>query len=187
MGLLLASGARSVLDLGCGSGALLRRLAAHDRFTRIVGLDTSFQALSRAGRGLAADGHPAGERIALRHESLEDLDAAAGEFDAAVMVEAIEHMAPADLQLVERAVFTGGALPFVVVTTPNREYNARLGLAEGELRHADHRFEWTRAGFQRWAAGIAERRGYEAAFHDIGPSDAWLGTPSQAAVFRRRG
>ena len=49
-----------------------------------------------------------------------------------------------------------------MVSTPNAEYNARYrGLAPGAMRHPDHRFEWTRAEFRDWAAGVAGRRGYQ--------------------------
>ena len=47
----------------------------------------------------------------------------------------------------------------VVLTTPNRDYNANYGLPDGTWRHSDHRFEWTRAEFAAWAEGVAARCG----------------------------
>ncbi|MDP1966438.1 MAG: class I SAM-dependent methyltransferase [Reyranella sp.] len=44
---LRRSGARTVLDLGCGEGPLLRRLAREPDFLHIVGLDQSAVALQR--------------------------------------------------------------------------------------------------------------------------------------------
>jgi methylase of polypeptide subunit release factors len=43
-------GARSVLDLGCGPGELLLRLAREPQFERIVGVDISPDALQEARR-----------------------------------------------------------------------------------------------------------------------------------------
>jgi hypothetical protein len=105
-------------------------------------------------------------------------------FDAAALVEVIEHI---DLPLLDAlaAVVFGDARPqTVVVTTPNKEYNARYeALAEDSLRHPDHRFEWSRAEFEAWAAAVAERHGYAVRFEGIGVTDPELGTPTQMGVF----
>lgn len=184
MDVLRAAGARTVVDLGCGSGALLQRLAAEPRFTRIVGVDASTEALATAER-LLAPLDPA--RLSLRHGSFLAPDAELAGFDAAVMVEAVEHVDPAHLSRLERGVFAALRPRLVVLTTPNRDYNARLGLAEGDLRHADHRFEWSRARFRAWAGGVAARNGFAAEFRDVGRSDPLLGSATQMAVFRRAG
>jgi small RNA 2'-O-methyltransferase len=178
---LLASGARTVLDLGCGSGSLLRRLAAEPRFTRIVGVDTSAAALRVAEMELDTGD----ARVSLRHGSFMEADPRLQGFDAAAMVETIEHVEPAQLSLVERAVFVLLRPRVVVMTTPNREYNVRYGLADGELRHPDHRFEWSRAKFASWASGVAERSGYRVTVRGVGPVDALLGSPTQMGVFVR--
>jgi hypothetical protein len=108
-------------------------------------------------------------------------------FDAAALVELIEHVDPDRLGSVERAVFEFARPGLVVVTTPNREYNAKFeGMQPGQLRHADHRFEWTRAEFQAWAESVATRHSYEVRVSGIGEEDAALGLPSQMAVFGRR-
>jgi small RNA 2'-O-methyltransferase len=177
-----ASGARSVLDLGCGSGALLGRLLAEKQFTRIVGIDTSFEGLVLAERLKdTSPGQP--ERLSLRHGSFTDSDEGLTGFDAAAMVETIEHIPPAHLSRVERAVFSRMRPRLVVMTTPNRDYNERYGIAGDELRHVDHRFEWGRTKFEGWARGLAGRTGYDVTFQSIGPADAWLGGPTQMAVF----
>jgi len=53
------------------------------------------------------------------------------------------------------------------------------------MRHADHRFEWTRAEFQQWANAVAGRRGYAVVVSGIGPDDADVGSPTQMAVFTK--
>jgi hypothetical protein len=72
------------------------------------------------------------------------------------------------------------------VTTPNVEYNVRYeGMADGALRHHDHRFEWTRAQFADWTAAVADRFGYRAALRGVGDEDPQVGAPTQMAVFTK--
>ena len=59
-------------------------------------------------------------------------------------------------------------------------------LPAGKFRHKDHRFEWTRAEFQAWAEGIAEKYGYTVRFMPIGEVDENVGAPSQLGVFGLR-
>jgi 3' terminal RNA ribose 2'-O-methyltransferase Hen1 len=182
---LLRSGARSVLDLGCGGGELLLRLVREAQFRRIVGIDISAEAL-RDARSLlhAAPGAGAG-RVELVEASFTVPDARFAGFDAAALVETIEHVDAHRLSAVERAVFAGYRPATVVITTPNSEYNRIRGTPAGPFRHPDHRFEWQRAKFRDWARGVAGRNGYRAAFGDIGEPDPHLGSPTQMAVLQR--
>lgn len=181
--ILRESGAASVLDLGCGPGALLRRLVAEKQFTRIVGVDVSLEALRQAARLLAASGASDCGRVSLMHGSFASPDPTLAGFDAAVMVETLEHIQLRRLSQVERAVFAELRPGLVLITTPNREYNVLYGLAEKELRHADHHFEWSRMKFQTWSAGVARRNGYRVDFEDLGPAHPALGSPTQMGVF----
>ena len=104
-------------------------------------------------------------------------------FDAAVMLETIEHIAPGHLPRVERAVFAGMHPRLLLVTTPNQEYNVLHGMAAGRKRHPGHHFEWTRAQFQHWAGGVAQRHGYSVSFSDLGPPDPVRGSSTQMAKF----
>ncbi len=184
---LKASGARRVLDLGCGAGALLERLVRGD-YERIVGADVSVRALERAARRLRLDGmHDAQrERVTLLHSPLTYRDKRLVGFDAAALVEVIEHLDPPRLAAAEQNVFGSARPTTVVVTTPNAEYNARWEtLPAGQFRHPDHRFEWTRAEFAAWASDVADRRGYAVRYLPIGPEDVAVGAPTQMAVFSR--
>jgi 3' terminal RNA ribose 2'-O-methyltransferase Hen1 len=105
-------------------------------------------------------------------------------WDAAALVEVIEHVEPERLRWLEHAVFEHARPATVVVTTPNQEYNARFpGLETGHTRHPDHRFEWTRAEFQSWGAGVGESHRYQVRYLPIGPEDSEVGPPTQMAVF----
>lgn len=185
---LKASGAASVIDLGCGEGNLLQLLIKERQFTRLAGMDVSSQALGWAAERLhldtASDGLRA--RLQLFQGSLTYRDARLSDYEAAAVVEVIEHLDLPRLAAFERVLFEFARPRTVVLTTPNREYNARYeGMAANALRHGDHRFEWTRAQFRDWAKGVAERFGYQVQFSDIGETDAELGAPTQMGVFTR--
>ncbi len=188
LAVLQGSGARRVLDLGCGEGRLLQLLLADPPFTEIVGLDVSARALETAAERLRLDRRPEGqrERLQLLQGSLTYRDRRLAGYDAAAVVEVIEHLDPTRLTSFERVVFEHARPGLVVITTPNIEYNALFpGLPAGRLRHRDHRFEWTRAQFQAWAEDIGNQYGYTATCRPVGPEDPDPGAPSQMAVFRR--
>ncbi|MBV8552610.1 MAG: 3' terminal RNA ribose 2'-O-methyltransferase Hen1 [Acidobacteriaceae bacterium] len=180
--------AQTVVDLGCGEGKLLSVLL-HDRsFERIVGVDVSWRALEIASKRLHLDQLPIAQRsrIELLHGSLMYKDKRVSGFDAAVVAEVIEHLDRPRLAAFERVVFEHARPGMVLVTTPNAEYNPLFPfLPSGRFRHKDHRFEWTRSEFQRWAMENAERFGYKVRFLPIGTSDPIAGPPTQMGVFER--
>jgi 3' terminal RNA ribose 2'-O-methyltransferase Hen1 len=184
-----ASGAATVVDLGCGEGKLLRELLADKQFINILGVDVSLRSLEIAHRRLGLDRLPSMQRnrIRLRHGALTYRDEQLAGFDAAAIVEVVEHLDPARLSAFECVVFQHDRPRTVVLTTPNREYNVMWeSLPAGATRHADHRFEWTRAEFQNWASAVAERFGYAVRILPVGPENAELGAPSQMAIFERK-
>ncbi len=188
VGVLREAGARSVLDLGCGEGRLLGELLDLPHFERIAGLDVSYWALERARRrlGLERMAPMKAARLSLLHGSLTYRDRRLEGFDAAALVEVIEHLDPERLGVLERNVFEFARPGTIVVTTPNFEFNTRLQqLPAGHLRHSDHRFEWTRAQFEAWAGATAKRFGYSVRFLPVGPQDPELGSPTQMGVFTR--
>jgi 3' terminal RNA ribose 2'-O-methyltransferase Hen1 len=185
---LRASGAARVADLGCGEGRLLRMLLDDRQFTELLGMDVAVRTLETARDRLRLDGMPPKqrERIRLIHGSLMYRDPRIAGFDAAAVVEVIEHLDPPRLRAFERVLFEFARPTTVVMTTPNRDYNAVWEtLPAGAFRHKDHRFEWTRAEFREWAGGIAERFGYTVRFLPVGPEDPALGSPTQMGVFTR--
>ena len=183
---LRRAGARSIVDLGCGDGDLVVALARDASVERVAGSDVSVRELERAKERLDRALMPASrrERIGLFQSSVLYRDARVAGFDAAALLEVVEHLEPARLPAFARAVFGAAHPKTIVLTTPNREYNACFpALAGGKLRHADHRFEWTRAEFRGWAEATASTYGYTVAYGDVGDADDRLGAPTQMAVF----
>jgi len=187
-GALKDSRATRVLDLGCGEGRLLRRLLAEPQFTEIVGMDVSSRSLdvAEARLKLSRLAPRQRERVRLLHGSLMYRDPRLEGFDAAAVMEVVEHLDPPRLRAFERVVFEAARPGAVVLTTPNAEYNVRWPtLPSGRLRHPDHRFEWTRLEFQAWARDVSSRFGYHVRFLPIGDEDPDVGAPTQMAVFTR--
>lgn len=183
---LRAAGASRVLDLGCGQGQLVGALLKDVRFTEIVGVDVSVRALNEAARRLRLErlGERQSTRVTLLQGSLAYTDARLKGYDAAVLSEVIEHLDLPRLPALEYAVFGAARPATVIVTTPNVEYNVRWEtLPAGHVRHADHRFEWTREEFRAWAHEVAGRHGYGVEFAPVGPEDPEVGPPTQMAVF----
>lgn len=181
-------GASRVVDMGCGEGAMVRELLDDPAFAEVVGVDVSDRALRLAERRLNLDRRSdhVRERVRLLLSALTYRDQRLAGFDAAVLMEVIEHVDPPRLAALEQTVF-GCARPVtVVVTTPNVEYNQLFPwLPGGALRHPDHRFEWTRAQFHEWARQVATRTGYRVGFRPVGAEDPEAGPPTQMAVFQR--
>jgi len=182
-------GARSVLDLGCGEGQLLRALLSDRRFERVLGMDVSPSSLERCERRLKLDERPSHwqDRLTLIQGALGWRDGRLDGFDAAAVVEVIEHMEEDRLPGFAEALFGTNRPRHVLVSTPNVEYNVRFeALSAGAFRHHDHRFEWDRATFRAWAEEVAETYGYEVSFEGIGEEDPEVGPPTQLGVFTCR-
>ena len=180
------TGARTVLDLGCGEGDLILRLAAHSGIARITGIEIDMARLRRAEARLALLPEAGRARVQLACASLTEGHPALTGYDCACLVEVIEPLPPADINRLERAVFMRMRPAHVIVTTPNAEYNPVLGVPASRMRHPGHRFEWRRARFARWAEGVAARTGYDVACRDICGAHPQLGGASQMALFECR-
>jgi len=184
---LIRSDAKTLVDLGCGEGKLLRMLLKEKQFQKILGVDVAYRELEKANDRLRIQemAPKQKERIELRQGALTYRDKRLQGFDAAAIVEVIEHLDPNRLKAFERVVFEFAQPKTVVLTTPNREYNALFEtLDAGQMRHMDHRFEWTRNEFELWAHRVAERNGYTVVIKPIGEEDEKVGAPSQMAVFQ---
>lgn len=184
---IISVGAKTVVDLGCGEGKLLKMLLKEKQFEKLLGVDVSYRVLEKALNRIAYDEMPftQKERISIVQGSLTYRDTRFEGFDAAVVVEVIEHLDVNRLKAFERVVFEFARPKTVVLTTPNRDYNELFETMEaGSMRHADHRFEWTRAEFETWAMNVASMNNYEVEFKPVGDVHERVGAPTQMAIFK---
>jgi len=183
---LKESGAKSVLDLGCGEGKLIRMLLKEKQFNNITGMDVSYQQLTKCKDRLHWDemAPRQKERVNLFQGALTYKDKRLEGFDAAAIVEVIEHLDKNKLKSFERVIFECAKPKTVILTTPNGEYNVLFENMEADtMRHTDHRFEWTRNEFETWGKRVAETNNYKVQFFPIGEEDEKVGAPSQMAIF----
>ncbi|KAI8810877.1 hypothetical protein BJ742DRAFT_799059 [Cladochytrium replicatum] len=197
---LLQYGAESVLDLGCGEGALLEILINDGSVTKLVGVDVDVPSLNLAVERLQPtqlDFQFLREKrldLDLYQGSLADVDSRFVGIDAVTAVEVVEHLHPPELEAFPSTVFGGYRPRIAVITTPNADFNVLFpslayGTPENPMRHWDHKFEWTRREFQDWCEVNAKKYGYSVTFHGIGAMRshrdkvATLGKCTQMAVF----
>jgi 3' terminal RNA ribose 2'-O-methyltransferase Hen1 len=174
----------SVADLGCGEGKLTRLLLKQTRIPRLLAMDVSTRSLEILNERLERLPTSVRGRATVILGSLIYRDSRLAGHDAAALVEVIEHLDPDRLEALEAVVFAHAAPRHVFVTTPNREYNVLFdNMKPGALRHADHRFEWTRSEFRDWAERVASTHGYQVTLEPLGEEHPQHGAPSQMAVF----
>ncbi len=187
--MLIASEATSVLDIGCGTGKLMKLLLKEGQFKKIAGMDVSYSELQKAKENLYLDqATPAmRERIKLFQGSVTYKDERLKGFDAIALVEVIEHLDEERLPTMETIVFGYSNPETIVLTTPNAEYNVAYERLEAEaFRHDDHRFEWTRKEFADWCHKICKKFNYEVEILPVGNEEENIGAPSQLAVFKKK-
>lgn len=185
---LLQIGAKRILDLGCSTGRLLQRLQEEPSFTQLTGVDVASNVLQHAAQklGLRRRQQEADPRLKLIQGALTYQDDRFSGYDAALLVEVIEHLDPERLPALERVVFQYAEPKHVLVTTPNVEYNVLYpDLPAGQFRHSDHRFEWSRTQFEDWVTMVAERHHYTYEIVGIGEEDPKHGCSSQMAIFSK--
>lgn len=184
---LVELGAETVLDLGCGEGKLLKLLLKKKQFKKIIGVDISYSELNKAKDKLYWDDMPPKqkERIQLFQGALTYRDKRLDGYDAAALVEVIEHLDEDRLDALERVVFECSKPRTVIITTPNKEYNIIYeNMDAHKMRHDDHRFEWTRKEFQDWGDNVASKNNYRVEYFPIGEEEKNIGAPSQMAIFK---
>ena len=154
---------------------------------RLIGIDIDTAVLGEARHALNIDLLDPPAQLKVCRGSFENTDWYArgvdGSIDAAIMLETIEHIEPGRLSRVEETVFRALRPALVVITTPNKEYNPIHGMADHEIRHPGHHFEWTRTQFRSWCEGVAGRQGYTARYADIGQQHPVLGSSTQMVCF----
>jgi len=183
---VLASGAKSVIDMGCGECNLTRLLIREKQITKVSAFDVSFNVLERAKKALKLDTmhETLQNKIELFQSSLTYRDKRFEGFDCACAIEVMEHMDESRLAAFARVLFEFSQPKTVIVTTPNVEYNVNYeNMKENAMRHSDHRFEWNREQFCNWTNEICEKYGYSVTIKNIGECDENNNTPTQMGVF----
>lgn len=186
--LLRSMGAKRVLDLGCGNGAMCASLA--EAGFEVVGLEND-----AAGIEIARANHP---EIRFHQISIEGnprkLLALEPKFDAVVSTEVIEHLFSPHLlpQFASAVLHTSG---FLMVTTPYHGYLKNLALSLADKWDHHHTALWHGGHIKFWSRKTLTRllgdNGFSVvAFHGVGrmpwlwKSMVVIARPVSAAGFR---
>jgi 2-polyprenyl-3-methyl-5-hydroxy-6-metoxy-1,4-benzoquinol methylase len=180
-------GAASVIDFGCGHGWLLAELVGDAEIEGLTGVDFSPDAITATRRRIARALGPAGaEKTKLQEGIFTHRDPFFLDHDAATALEVIEHLDAPQLDAFVGVLFDYVRPARAVLTTPNVEYNVVwFTHRPNGRRHPDHRFEWSRAEFAKWAGKIAAAHRYQVRIRPVGSVHPTWGPPTQLAVFDR--
>lgn len=127
-----------IIDLGCADGSLTEKMGRSVTWQpTVLAIDADVRRARKRVRTLDNVRVVQGN-ILYPELAPEDLVP-----DVLILTEVIEHLEEDDRTgLLE--LITDTICPLVLIlTTPNVEYNARMGLADGTYRHRDHRVEYT--------------------------------------------
>jgi 2-polyprenyl-3-methyl-5-hydroxy-6-metoxy-1,4-benzoquinol methylase len=148
--LVRSTGARTVLDVGCGEGYVLNRLAEADLDLELMGLDMSGDAVADARELL-------GERATVMVGDARDppFDRT---FDLVLMTEVLEHIPQPENMLPVLEALSHGHL---VLSVPWEPFFMGLNFMRGKHLRAwgndpEHVNHWGRRGFQRFVGSRFE-------------------------------
>lgn len=158
------TGARRVVDMGCGDGALVQMLVETTAVPDIIGVDSSLAALALARQRLRTDRYVERQRdrIQLLHGSILYADQRLRGADLVACLDLLQDIDPHRIDTLEQVLFGAmGARVVVMSAVVDRDADTR-GM-EDEVR-----FPATRAAFAAWCVGIADRYGYGVVMKQIG-------------------
>jgi small RNA 2'-O-methyltransferase len=173
-----------VLDVGCGEGRYLHLTKKLSPQGLYVGVDTDLDVLTSAIKFAERKQY---QQYVLTSDLDDALVQLQGELPVeAVMTEVIEHMPQADARsLIQKVLSKTPNLKRLLVTTPNKTFNANWNFSDDQMRHDDHDWEPTREEFQDFLDGLGlENLGFTVKLGGVG--DEVNGEPlSFSAIFTR--
>ena len=169
-----------VIDMGAGEGKLTEQLAQIKTIDKLYAVDPSNAALMKMTKRFSDAEFSVTPTI--QWGSLYYEEDNFRKADVFILCEVIEHINEDRLPQLMHLITDTYAPKSIIITTPNAEYNRVYELQQ--MRHDDHRFEWTRAQFKAWCSKVSPQ--YELHFEGIGVEHPAYGTPTQMCVMTRR-
>ncbi|WP_078410010.1 3' terminal RNA ribose 2'-O-methyltransferase Hen1 [Priestia abyssalis] len=177
---------QKIVDFGSGEGKLSVRLGMVPNVQEILAVEPSessqLRALERFEKAAGKDQFVCPTPI---WGSLFYYDKRLRGKDIIILCEVIEHIDEFRLPNIMKTIFSEYQPNALIVTTPNREYNAVYDMDEN-IRHADHRFEWTRGEFKDWCETWVSSFPYSMHLQGIGQEYEEYGFPTQMCTFVRK-
>lgn len=177
----------TVVDFGSGEGKLSVRLGFAPGVKEILAVEPSqmsqLRAMQKWDKARASEGFLAPTQV---WGSLFYFDTRLCDKDVMILSEVIEHIDEFRLPPIMETVFVQYTPKTIIINTPNYEYNVVYEMQDN-LRHRDHRFEWTREQFNSWCNELSAKYKYSVNIGGIGEEDQDFGFPTQIAVFCKTG
>jgi len=190
--------ARSIIDLGCGDCSFMKEVSSLNNIEHLIGVDLHPPTLAK-GIGTFTDDFDQATNAKVRRKVDLDIEIYRGDVtdecdprlrsvDCVTCIELIEHIDEKYHRSLAKTIFDSIKPKYAIITTPNVEFNKHFKMTEGQLRHYDHRFEWTRAQFRHFVRKVLKKYpDYEATIEGIGKhwgGDESAGHCSQVAIFK---
>ena len=185
-GVLAASGAKSVIDLGCGNASLLSYLHEKDTYEKLAGMDVSAKNIESARKKLGSSFLHTRATPDLFIGSLTYSDKRIFGYDAAILSEVIEHFETERMDSIMRIILSEARPKLFVMTTPNKTYNHEFPFLEpGAFRHPDHRHEFDKNEFSEFCERYASMFDYDFEMSHIGEELSEVGAPTLMGIFKK--
>ncbi|MBM4761305.1 3' terminal RNA ribose 2'-O-methyltransferase Hen1 [Bacillus sp. B15-48] len=175
-----------IVDLGSGEGKLSVRLGTIKGVKEILAVEPSESAQLKAMERFEKAGKHGDYLLPTPiMGSLFYYDERLLNADVIILCEVIEHIDEHRLQGIMKMILGEYEPKALIVTTPNQEYNAVYDLNEN-MRHLDHRFEWTRSEFKSKCEEWIQNFPYTTKFEGIGQEHEEFGHPTQMCTFVKK-
>lgn len=119
--------------------------------------------------------------------SVLEFDSRLSGLDCISCIELIEHLPIDDVEPFLDNLFGRLRPKYAIISTPNKDFNKLFDFKEGQMRHWDHKFEWTREEFVQKCSYVKDKYPYDFEVFGVGdaPPDEDVGFCSQFALFTR--
>jgi len=197
---------KKVLDIGCGEGKLLTYLLSLDMgIKKLIGVDIDVTSLEKAKNEITnliklikIERKNLGQYttkirkridISLYHANLLQknlyFQRKFSNFDLITFIEVIEHIPLNDAETCLDVLLGLYKPKFLVVTTPNKDYNVVFGMNDTQVRYYDHKFEWTKQQFNQICKKFSHKYGYNIEFDGVGYFNELYGFSTQICYFSK--
>jgi 2-polyprenyl-3-methyl-5-hydroxy-6-metoxy-1,4-benzoquinol methylase len=181
---LIGTGARNLLDLGCGDGGFLMDAFESCRLHSICGIEGNYNKVKMAQKRARFRGLRK-ERAHIFKADIKRIDERFRIYDIVTLIEVLEHIPVSALPEFEQSLFDKVRPDYAIITTPNSDYNKHLTI-QGKFRHNEHSFEWSYEEFSAWALSVCAAYNYSVEIIPVGGpfanDNSFL---SQLALFRK--
>ncbi|KRX00233.1 hypothetical protein PPERSA_10732 [Pseudocohnilembus persalinus] len=188
-----------LIDIGCAEGKLIQRLTRSEEYTQLVAMDIDDEVLEQAKFNL----YPETLQDMVKNYREQQLEVSLyqgsilekyplikeKQLEACTLIEIIEHLQLEDLDQLNEVVFGYYNFPYIFITTPNKDFNVYFKYKGEQMRHWDHKYEFTQNEFKQYCQNICEKYNYEVQYDGIGEhkhENTKNGYCSQAAIFKRK-